>query len=271
MSSRGIYAALSGAMAQAQRLDTIANNIANVNTPGFKRDEQIFREYLADVEKTPQGPNSTKIPDSIESFYDQHGIDVSFVDPNATYTEFSQGRLVGTGNQMDVALDGHGFFEVMTPQGLRMTRQGGFMTDGNGQLVTKEGYLVMAEGEPGADPVGRVIQTNGNAPLHIAENGQVFEGNELLGRISVVDVPNKDSLSKIGNGYYNFKEGSQPELVNIQNPNMRQGFVESSNVNIVKEMADMISATRTFETSKKAIDAYDAMNEKLVNNVPKLG
>lgn len=271
MSSRGIYAALSGAMAQAQRLDTISNNIANVNTPGFKRDEQVFREYLSVAEKPPELANTTKIPDSIESFYDQQGIDVSFVDPHATYTDHAQGRLIGTGNPMDVALDGQGFFEVMTPEGLRVTRQGGFMIDGNGQLATKEGFLVMAEAEPGADPAGRVIQTTGNAPLTIAENGQVYEGNELLGRVSVVDVPNKDSLSKVGNGFYTFKSGFQPELVNVQNPNMRQGFIESSNVNIVKEMADMITATRVFETSKKAIDAYDSMNDKLMNNVPRLG
>jgi len=270
MSTRGVYAALSGAMAQAQRLDTIANNIANVNTPGFKRDEQVFREYLTANEKDPAMLNSTKIPTSVESFYDMNGGDVSFVDNAGTYTDHSQGRLISTGGPLDVALDGQGYFEVMTPNGLRLTRQGGFMMDGQGQLVTKEGYPVMAQAEPGVDPAARVIRMAGEGDVRIAEDGQVFQGNENLGSLSVVEVENRDHLTKIGNGFYDFKVGTQPEVRNAQVITLRQGFIETSNVNIVKEMTDMISATRTFETAKKAIDAYDSMNDKLINQVGKV-
>lgn len=270
MSTRGIYAALSGAVAQAQRLDTIANNIANVNTPGFKRDDQVFREYLTESEKPPEN-FSTKIPDSIDSFYDMHGGDTSMVETAGTYTDFTQGRLVQTGGAMDVALDGKGFFEVMTPQGLRLTRQGGFMTDGGGQLVTKEGYPVMAQSDPGADPAARVIRLNGDQKMTIGESGEVYQGNDLIGKLSVVEVANRDALGKVGNGLFDFRQGTQPELTDVANPVMRQGFIETSNVNIVREMTDMITATRTFETAKKAIDAYDSMNEKLANQVPKLG
>lgn len=270
MSTRGVYAALSGAMAQAQRLDTIANNIANVNTPGFKRDEQTFREFLTNHEKPEEVLDATKIPNSIESFYDQKGNDISFVDNAGTYTDHSQGRLVATGGQLDVALDGVGFFEVMTPQGLRLTRQGGFNIDGEGQLVTKEGYPVMAQAEPGADPAARVIRLTGEGPVRIAEDGQVFQGNEALGQVAVVEVADRDHLSKIGNGFYDFKPGAQPEVSNAQNITLRQGFIETSNVNIVKEMTDMITATRTFETAKKAIDAYDSINDKVVNQVGKV-
>jgi flagellar basal-body rod protein FlgF len=270
MSTRGVYAALSGAMAQAQRLDTIANNIANVNTPGFKRDEQVFREYLTANEKDDQVLDATKIPNSIESFYDMRGGDISYVDTAGTYTDYSQGRLVSTGGQLDVAIDGQGFFEVMTPQGLRLTRQGGFNIDGQGQLVTKEGYPVMAQAEPGADPAARVVRVNGEGALRIAENGQVFQGNDALGQLAVVEVADRDQLSKIGNGFFDFKVGTQPELTNAANIMLRQGFIETSNVNIVKEMTDMISATRTFETAKKAIDAYDSMNDKLINQVAKV-
>lgn len=270
MNSRGVYAALSGAMAQAQRLDTIANNIANVNTPGFKRDEQTFREYLTANERPDEVLDASKIPNSIESFYDMKSGDLSFVDSAGTYTDHSQGRLVATGGQLDVALDGAGYFEVMTPGGLRLTRQGGFNIDGQGQLVTKEGYPVMAQGAPGADPASRVIRLTGEGQPRISEDGQVFQGNDALGQVSVVEVANRDHLSKIGDGFYDFKPGTQPEVSNAQNVTLRQGFIETSNVNIVKEMTDMITATRTFETAKKAIDAYDSMNDKLVNQVGKV-
>lgn len=269
-STRGIYSALSGAMAQAQRLDTIANNIANVNTPGFKRDEQVFKEYLTANEKPPSNLQVPKVPASLESFYDMQGGDTSYVDSDGTYTDFSQGRLISTGGALDVALDGNGLFEVMTPAGLQFTRQGGFMIDGNGQLVTKEGYPVMAQAEPGADPAARVLRINGEGALRIAEDGSVFQGQANIGRLSVVDVAEKDSLSKVGNGFFAFKAGVSPEVTNVQNVNLRQGFIETSNVNIVKEMTDMITATRTFETAKKAIDAYDSINEKVVNQVGKL-
>ena len=112
MSTKGVYTALSGAMAQALKLDTIANNIANVNTPGFKRDQQIFREYLTANEKPPEVIQVPKVIASVESFYDMQGGDKSFVDPIGTYTDFSQGGLRHTGNALDLAIDGKGFFEI---------------------------------------------------------------------------------------------------------------------------------------------------------------
>lgn len=271
MSTRGVYSALSGALAQAQRLDTIANNIANVNTPGFKRDQQTFREYLSANEKPSDVLLVPKVPASLESFYDMQGGDTAFVDPSGTFTDHSQGRLQATNAPLDVAIDGQGFFEVMTPAGLRLTRHGGFTLDGNGMLTTKEGFPVMTEAAPGTDPSARVIRANGEARLVIAENGDVYEGENVVGRLSVVDVKDKDTLSKVGNSFYNFKPGSQPEVTNLANINLKQGYLESSNVNIVQEMTDMITATRTFESTQRAIQAYDSIGDKLVNIVPKVG
>lgn len=270
MSTKGIFAALSGAMAQSQRLDTIANNIANVNTPGFKRDEQIFKEFLTANERPPDVIQVPKVPGSLESFYDMQGGDLSYVDSAGTYTEFTQGRLQGTSGALDVAIDGNGFFEVMTPGGLRMTRFGSFTIDGNGQLVNKDGFPVMLEAAAGADPSERVARITGEQTISIAENGQVFEGENLLGRISVVDVADKDTLQKIGQNLFDFKKNAAPETTPVQNISLKQGFLELSNVNIVKEMTDMITATRTFETAQKAIKAYDAMSDKISNVIPKL-
>jgi flagellar basal-body rod protein FlgG len=267
VSTKGVYTALSGAMAQSQRLDTIANNLANINTPSFKRDQQVFKEYLTANEKMPEVIQAPRIPASIESFYDMQGGDKSFVDSAGTYTSFTQGSLKSTGNVLDVAIDGQGFFEVATPAGLRFTRLGAFKIDGNGQLVTKDGYPVMKAGGDGADPASRVFRVTGELPVHITDAGDVMEGENNLGRISLIDIPNKDSISKIGASLYEFKKNAQPEVVNVQNPSMKQGFLEMSNVNIVQEMTDMISTTRAFESTQKAISAYDSMADKLINVV----
>ncbi|WII70668.1 flagellar basal-body rod protein FlgF [Bdellovibrio sp. 22V] len=269
MGTKGVYSALSGAMAQSLKLDTIANNLANVNTPAFKRDQQLFQEYLTANEKPPETTQIPRDVASIESFYNMQGGDKSYVDTKGTFTDFSQGGLKPTGNALDVAIDGKGFFEIATPGGVKLTRAGNFTLDGNGQLVTKEGYPVLSAGEPGADPATRVIRTTGAGPLTISDNGEVFEGTEAIGRLSLVNVNNVDSLQKVGGSLYTFKANSTPDMTNINNPSLKQGFLETSNVNIVQEMTDMISTNRIFESTQKAISAYDQMADKMVNVVGK--
>ncbi|PIS11700.1 MAG: flagellar basal-body rod protein FlgF [Bdellovibrio sp. CG10_big_fil_rev_8_21_14_0_10_47_8] len=267
MSTKGIYTALSGAMAQSERMDTIANNLANVNTPGFKRDQQVFNEYLTANEKPPSVIQVPRIPASVESFYDMQGGDKSFVDATGTFTNFSQGSLKMTGNPLDVAIDGDGFFEVATPSGLKFTRVGAFKIDGNGQLVTKDGLPVLKSGEPGADMASRVIRVSGEAPVVITEGGDIMEGENNIGRLSLVSIPQKDSISKVGGSLYEFKANAQPEVSQVANPSLKQGALEMSNVNVVQEMTDMIATTRVFESTQKAIHAYDSMADKLINVV----
>jgi flagellar basal-body rod protein FlgG len=258
-------------MAQALKLDTISNNIANVNTPSFKRDQQMFREYLTANEKPPEVIQVPKVPASIESFYDMQGGDKSFVDSAGTYTDFSQGGMRHTGNPLDMAIDGKGFFEIATPSGLRLSRLGSFSLDGNGQLVTKEGWPVLSAGGEGADPASRTIKASGLQQLTITENGDVYEGDNKVAKLSMVQVADLDGLQKVGNSLYQFKAGSSPEVQDVASPSLKQGYLEASNVNIVQEMTDMIATTRTFEATQKAIHAYDSMAEKLVNTVPKIG
>ena len=268
--SKGIYTAVSGAMAQSAKMDTIANNLANVNTPGFKRDTQIFKEYLSAYEKEPTTITVPRIPASIESFYDTAGGDKSYVDLAGTSTDFSQGGLKQTGSALDLAIDGDGFFEVLTPEGVRLTRAGSFTIDNQGRVTTKQGFPVLKEGAAGTDPTGRFLQTNGGQ-MNVSDNGELFENGAAVGKLSVVNVTNKEALQKIGNNYYGFKDTIPYELENSTTSKITQGFVETSNVNIVSEMADMITATRTFESTQKAIQAYDEMQKRLVNDVPKLG
>lgn len=269
MAIKGVYTALSGAIAQSNKLDTIANNIANVNTPGFKRDELTFQEYLTANEKTQDTMNIPRVPASIESFYDMQGGDKSYVDLKGTYTDYSQGSLKHTGNNFDVALDGKGFFEVSTPNGVKLTRAGNFTLDGNGHLVTKEGYPVLKAGEPLSDPQSRMVDVSDSAQFQITDSGDIMQGTENIGKLAVVNVANPDSVQKMGNSLYGFKPNMKAELTSVTNPSMKQGFIETSNVNIVKEMTDMITTNRVFESTQKAIGAYDQMSEKLVNLVGK--
>lgn len=267
MSTKGVYTALSGAMAQSLKMNTIANNIANVNTPGFKRDAQVFQEYLTVNEKPPEIIAIPKDVASIESFYDMQGGDKSFVDAKGTFTEHSQGSLKASGNPLDLAIDGAGFFEVATPAGVRYTRAGNFTMDGTGRLVTKEGHPVLAAGA--GDPAAREIRFSGVGHVDISDDGLISEGNNPLARISVVNAGDVHALTKMGNALYAPKPGQNPQITSVVRPSMRQGFVEQSNVNIVQEMTDMIATQRVFESTQKAISAYDSMNDKLVNVVGK--
>lgn len=257
-------------MAQSLKLDTIANNIANVNTPAFKRDQQVFNEYLTANEKPPEVIQVPRVPASIESFYDMQGGDKSFVDSKGTFTDYSQGGLKKTENPLDVAIDGKGFFEVMTPQGVRFTRAGNFTMDGNGRIVNKSGYPVLIAGAPGADPQSRTIQAQPSGdPLSISDSGEIYQGQEVIGKLSVVDAAKPDQLQKVGHSLYTFKPNVNPEIVEVKNPSLKSGYLEMSNVNVVQEMTDMIQTHRVFESTQKAISAYDSMSDKLVNIVGK--
>jgi flagellar basal-body rod protein FlgF len=265
LSTKGIYTALSGAKAQSLRLDTIANNLANVNTTGFKKDQQVFKEYLTSNEKDPEVMKVPRIPASVESFYDMQGGDKSFVDTAGTYTDFSQGSIKSTGNNLDIALDGKGFFEIDTPQGLRLTRNGSLKVDSNGLLVNSQGMPILKTAPEGTAPNERVIQVSNKQNIQIQDNGDIYDGQTLIARISVIDVVNKESLHKIGTSNYAFKPNFRPEVVNVATPSIKQGFLEGSNVNVVQEMTDMIATTRMFDSTQQAIKAYDSMNDKLIN------
>ena len=269
MALKGVYTALSGAIAQSTKLDTIANNIANVNTPGFKRDQQVFSEYITANEKDPTTIPIPRDVAAIESFYDMRGGDKSYVHEKGTYTDFSQGSLKRTGGNLDLAIDGPGFFEVSSPNGIKYTRAGNFTLDGNGRLVTKEGYPVLKQADAGTPEAERMIQFTAQGNVSIGENGQVMQGEVTLGQLSLVNVSNPDSLTKVGNNLYGPRPTFSPQINPIPTPALKQGFVETSNVNVVQEMTDMITTHRVFESTQKAISAYDNMSDKLVNVVGK--
>lgn len=268
MSFKGIYSALSGSLAQSLKIDTIANNIANVNTTGFKKDQQTFGEYLTAVEKQPVQLKSAKPSNSLDNFYNMNGTDKSFVDSTGTFTNFEQGSLKHTGGKLDVAIDGEGFFEIQTPQGVRLTRAGNFTVNSNGELVNKDGHYVMLESNSENEENGAATAqfSQGSQP-YISDSGDVFDGEKKIGRLSIVKVDNPDSLQKVGNNNFDIKPNMESGKNSIQYASLKQGYLETSNVNIVAEMTDMIMAQRVFEGTQKAIQAYDQMEDKLINQV----
>src|SRR5690606_19386922 len=147
-------------------------------TTGFKKDKQTFHEFVTANEKMPDVITVPRIPASVESFYDMQGGDRAYVDARGTYTDFVQGALKNTGGPMDFALEGEGFFEVLSPNGVRLTRNGAFKMDGNGRLVTNDGYPVLRNGA-GGDPAQRVIQLNGRN-LTVSYSGEVWDGEEQV-------------------------------------------------------------------------------------------
>jgi flagellar basal-body rod protein FlgF len=267
MGNKGIYTALSGAVAQNQRLDTIANNIANVNTTGFKKDRQVFKEYLTAAEKAPDVIQVPKIPASIESFYDLQSADKGYVDASGTYTDHTQGNVRTTSNPFDLAIEGQGFFEVLTPRGVRYTRNGGFKISPQGQLVTRQGYPVLRQGQ--GEPATRTFALS-DRNLTVSYNGNIFQGEEQLGQLSVMTIADADALRKEGESLYSVKPNYNMQMVPSPDAQVHQGFLEASNVNIVDEMTKMIKTSRNFESLQKAIKAFDSMNGKLINEVGKV-
>jgi flagellar basal-body rod protein FlgF len=267
VSAKGIYSALSGAMAQNQRLETISNNLANANTTAFKKDKQAFQEYVTANEKPPDIMTIPRITASVDSFYDMQGGDRAYVDSRGTYADFSQGVLKNTGGSLDVGFEGRGFFEVATPEGVKLTRSGAFKMDGNGRLVNNEGYAILKEGT--GDPAQRAIQLSGKN-VTIGYTGEIYDGDNQVGRLSIVDVDNNDALLKQGGSLFTLKPNFEAKVKPAEDFKLHQGFLELSNVNVVEEMTDMIQASRVFEATQNTIKAYDQIDDKLVNIVPKV-
>jgi flagellar basal-body rod protein FlgF len=221
---------LSRQVALTRELDVVANNIANVNTTGFKADNAVFQEYLMPVARE----NRFNPPDRRLSFVEDRGI----------WHDFSQGSLRPTGGPLDVAIDGDGYLVVQTAAGERYTRNGALQINAQGQLVTSDGSLVMGDNGPitfqqtdhsiAISPDGRVSVTEGNDT----------QNDSLRGKLRLVSFAAPQQLLKDGINNFSAPAGMTPQPV--RNPRLIQGSVEASNVNAVGEMTRMIEITRTY-------------------------
>ena len=274
---RGIYTGASGMQAQIHKMDALANNLANVDTTGYKKDtsvqkafpQMLIRRMNDEVYKFPFGSIDTT---------PEVGKLGSGVELNEIYTQFDQGSLKETGNPFDIALDGKGFFAVDTPTGERYTRNGTFMIDNNGLLVTKEGLPV--QGENGniylklnnfvIDKQGRVYQNadfadNPERLVSMKEND--WANLELVDTLKIVDFTRDRYLKKQGSSLWKETDqsGSPKEVALGSTTKTIQGFLEKANVNPVTEMVAMISVNRAYEANQKVITTQDQMTDKLIN------
>ena len=243
--SGGMYLAAAGALVQQMRLEVLANNVANINTIGYKGEKSIFRV----TEDTPtQDPQSA--PGVIQSLS-------PYAPPFSTVIDFSQGAIRQTGNRLDVAINGSGFFSVQTPDGVQYTRQGSFTLDAEGVLVTQDGYPVLGEG-------GEINLEEGTVEID-GEGGVYVDGDEV-GRLQIADFPKSEALKKVGNGRFvasdTVTRGERPE-----NTTLSQGYLETSNVNPVQAMTEMIETSRAFEAYQKVIQSADEATSKSINEV----
>ncbi len=290
---KGIYTALSGGMAKAHELELVANNLANANTPGFKKDQGTFNEYLTELRR-PDSVEGLKRDITAQTMLEGRPVgDKSFVEMDGIYTNFSQGPLEKTSRSLDVGLEGKGFFEILTPAGVRYTRSGNFSVGADGRLVTVNGFPVLgsASGSPrenrsvvltttgrtissGPDtqnaaptttPEQRIIQL-GQAPVQITPDGDVFQGGRRVAALSIQEFHEPQWLEKVGSSYYRNAKNENLSDDPLQT-RAHQGFLEGSNVNPIAEMTKLIEVTRAYESHMQAIKTYQEIDGRTVNDI----
>lgn len=245
---RGIYTAASGMIAESLRNDTISNNLANANTAGYKKDIAVTKDFASLlIERINDGQDAPVIGSM--------GVG-SVVDEVATI--HSAGVSQVTGNDLDFAIEGQGFFAVQTPNGVRYTRDGAFTRDRGGRLVTQDGYAVLGQN-------GRPVHLNGGK-VNVAPDGQLSMDGLNADKLQLVQFANAKALRKEGNNLY-IAEGQRPQAAT---GTIRQGLLEGSNVNVVSEMVNLISGYRAYEVNGKMVQAQDATLDKAVNEVGRL-
>jgi len=220
--------------AQLNRTDMVSNNLANIGTTGFKKDQMFFHTLSDELELKENT---------------SHAID------------FTQGQLSETGNQFDLALSGNGFFNIEMENGTAYTRDGSLHVDQDGILKTKANMPVLGEG-------GRIniISENGTpAEIKISETGEIFADGNLVDKIMITDFETPNALTKIGNGLY--KSDEKAVEFQVEEPMIKQGFLEASNVNPSLEMMELIEIQRQFESVQNMVRSMDDVYKTAVQQI----
>jgi flagellar basal-body rod protein FlgG len=255
---RSLWISKTGLDAQQTQLDVVANNLANVSTTGFKRSRVAFEDLLYQTLRQP-GSNSsqqTQLPTGL-----QIGTGVR---PTATPRMFTQGNLQQSGNQLDVAINGQGFFQIQLPDGTTAyTRDGSFHTDSNGQLVTSSGFSVSPSITIPATAQAVSIGQDGTVTITVA--GQAAPQN--IGQIQLANFVNPGGLESKGQNLFIETAASGTPNTNAPGTNglglLSQGYLETSNVNVVEELVSMIQTQRAYEINSRAIQVSDQMLARL--------
>ena len=252
---RGLYTAWTGMVNEQKRMDVLSNNMANSTTVGYKLDKstsQAFDQVLG-----------IKIRDGSEAYHNQAIGHLSLgVKIGETYTDHAQGSIRGTGGTYDVALSGSGFFTVKTvtasgEEKTRYTRDGRF-------TLTKEGLLVDSEGNAVQGKGGDIYIPTDSKQVSISPQGMITADGQVIDSLQITDFEDYRYLKKFGNTFFEPVDGatqieSKAEVI--------QGYTEQSNVNVVREMVDMITVTRAYEADQKVIRSYDTMLQSAANDI----
>lgn len=254
-----MFSGLFGALTTEHRMNFIANNLANVNTNGYKKDTVAFKDTMASFAH-----------DEIREPLMNCRSKPLFPEPKnmarpriaVSQTDFSQGSMHFTGDPLDLAITGDAFFKVTTPTGDFYSRNGHFLRTADGTVVTPQGWPVQGGG-------GNIVIPAGTRNVHISEDGQVLADGEIVNNINLVTVDNLTNLEKMGRNLYrprpNVNVVEQDALAG--GARVAQGFIETSNVEVVSEMVNMIETNRQFEAYQKVMQSSDAVDREAISKV----
>jgi len=253
--SGGIYMAASGALAYEKKLQIISNNLANANTVGYKMDRSQFNVIEQNNLPASLASNTPEMSTSqAQSFWFQFN----------SYTDFTSGSLKNTGNDFDLALIGEGFFCIQKPEGVHYTRKGDFTLDAEGTLVTRNGHPVI--GDSGEITVKYAEDPRKVKAFEVDLEGNVLVNGQQVGSLRIVKFSEPDKLMKMGDTLFKPAENS-PAPQEAEDAKVSQGFVELSNVDVVKMMTEMIVVLRGYETYQKVMRSADEAYTKSINDV----
>ncbi|GAM09675.1 flagellar basal-body rod protein FlgG [Geobacter sp. OR-1] len=257
---RALWTAASGMQAQQTNIDVVANNLANVNTSGFKKSRADFQDLIYQNVKTTGAPstNTTQIPS---------GIQIGLGTKVAAVTKlFTSGNINQTGNELDIAIEGEGFFQVQMPDGTTAyTRSGTWKKDSQGRVVTSDGYPMTPEIVVPNNATQITIGNDGT--VSVLQSGQTAPTN--VGTIQLATFSNQTGLSSIGKNLFMNTDSSGAATTGTPGQNgvgtLAQGFLEMSNVSVMEEMVQMIIGQRAYEINSKAVQTADEMLQQANN------
>jgi flagellar basal-body rod protein FlgF len=242
----GYYSLATALTSRTQQLDTIANNLANASTVGYRAQENVFGSVLANAGNTGES--------ALSQAENTYGI------LSGTTLDQSQGALQKTGNDLDVAIEGPGYFVVQTANGPVYTRNGSFQVSARGQLVTSAGDAVMGDTGAIAMPPG---------PVSISSDGTISSGGAVAGKLRMVEFAPNTQLTGMGGSYYSAPASSVQAATQSD---VRQGMLESSNVNPIMSMVELVTAQRTAEMMQRALSIFNSEIDKTATqDLPKVG
>lgn len=262
---KGLYTAYTGMVNEQKRLDILSNNLANADTNGYKKEgttSQTFADELAIKIKDTSSYNISRRIGGMSM-----GVHIG-----ETYTDYSEGNLKVTDNKTDFALDGDGFFAISYTDkagnsSVKYTRDGAFVVNTEGYLVTKDGDFVLNRDDARNGNVNGRIRVNPNLEITVDEFGNISQDGQVVANIGYVDFEDYNYLAKYGENMYDLVDGG---TVIESEATVRQGIIESSNVNVVSEMVNMITISRAYQAGQKIINAVDETLDKAVNQVGKV-